>query len=126
MVDMYMFFRPNLGGDLMIPISKIVGVMSYSFLLYLGLSGSAASVADEMKTGQSADRIGSQADLKADQEKLGGIAEQSAADRIGGQAGLKDDQEKLEGVAGQSAADRIGGQAGLKGDQEKLEGIAGQ
>jgi hypothetical protein len=59
----------------MIPISKIVGVMSCGILLCLGLSGCAAPVADKMK------------------------ADQSAADRIGGQAGLKSDQEKLEGVA---------------------------
>ncbi len=107
----------------MISISKIVYAMSCGFLLCLDLSGCATSAADEMKAGQSADRIGGQAGQKADQEKLEGIADQSSADRIGGQAGLKGDQEKLEGVADQSSADRIGGRAGLKGDQEKLKGV---
>jgi hypothetical protein len=70
-----------------------------------------------MKAGLSAERIGGQAGLRGDQEKLKGVAGQSA-ERIGGQAGLRGDQEKLKGVAGQSA-ERIGGQAGLRGDQLK-------
>ncbi len=58
----------------MIPMPKIVGVMFCSFLLSLGLSGCAASTSNEMKAGQSAERIGGQAGLKADEEKLEGIA----------------------------------------------------
>jgi len=110
----------------MMSIPKIVGMMSSGFLLCLGLSGHAASATDATKAGQSTDRIGGQAGLKDDQEKLEGLADQSSADRTGGQAGLKGDQEKLEGLADQSSADRTGGQAGLKGDQEKLEGLADQ
>jgi starvation-inducible outer membrane lipoprotein len=82
----------------MMPIQKIIGVMSWGFLLCLGLSGCAASAPDEMKADQSAERIGGQAGLKADEEKLKGIVGQSA-ERIGGQAGLKADEDKLEGVA---------------------------
>ena len=104
------------------PIPKIVGVMSCGFLLCLGLSGCAASAPDEMKAGQSAERIGGQAGLKADEDKLKGIVGQSA-ERIGGQAGLKADEDKLKGIVGQSA-ERIGGQAGLKADEDKLEGVA--
>jgi hypothetical protein len=61
----------------MIPISKIVCVMSCGFSLCLGPSGCATSAADEMK------------------------ADRSSADRIGGQAGLGDRLENEEGVAGQ-------------------------
>ena len=50
----------------------------------------------------------------------------SVSDRIGGQAGLRGDQDKLKGVADQSAGDRIGGQAGLRGDEDKLERVAVQ
>jgi len=95
-------------------------VLSCGFLLCLGLSGNTALATDEMQPGQSPERIGGQAGLKGDEEKLKGVAGYSAAPRIGGQAGLKDDEEKLEGEAGYSAAPRIGGQAGLKDDEEKL------
>jgi len=101
----------------MVSTHTVVSVITCGFLLCLGLSGTAASAADEMKAGQSAERIGGQAGLRGDQEKLKGVAGQSA-ERIGGQAGLRGDQEKLKGVAGQSA-ERIGGQAGLRGDQLK-------
>lgn len=50
----------------------------------------------------------------------------SVSDRIGGQAGLRGDQEKLKGVADQSSAERIGGRAGLRGDQDKLERVVDQ
>jgi len=56
----------------MVAIPKVVGVMSSGFLLCLGLSGNAASTADEMKEGQSGERIGGQAGLRGDQEKLKG------------------------------------------------------
>ena len=48
----------------MVAIPKVVGVMSCGFLLCLGLSGNAASAADEMKAGQSSERIGGQAGLR--------------------------------------------------------------
>src|SRR5947208_1410720 len=69
--------RTKEGGP-MISIPKIVGVMSCGFLLCLGLSGCAASARDEMKAGQSGERIGGQAGLKGEQEKLEGVADQSA------------------------------------------------
>ena len=96
----------------MIPISKIVGVMSCGLLLCLGLSGCAVSARDDMKVGQSAERIGGQAGLNAHLEKREVGADQSA-ERIGGQAGLETYLEKREFGADQSA-ERIGGQAGLE------------
>jgi hypothetical protein len=50
----------------------------------------------------------------------------SVSDRIGGQAGLRGDQEKLKRVVDPSSAERIGGQAGLRGDQDKLERVVDQ
>jgi hypothetical protein len=98
----------------MIPVSKIGGVMSCGILLCLGLSGCVAPAGNGTRADQSAvDRIGGQAGLKGDQEKLKGIPDQSAADRIGGQAGLEPHLEMREVEAGQSA-ERIGGQAGLE------------
>jgi hypothetical protein len=72
------------------------------------------------------DRIGGQAGLGGDQDKLEHVADQSSSDRIGGQAGLRGDEDKLERVADQSAGDRIGGQAGLRGVEDKLERVADQ
>jgi len=77
----------------MVSTHTVVSVITCGFLLCLGLSGTAASAADEMKAGQSAERIGGQAGLRGDQEKLKGVAGQSA-ERIGGQAGLRGDQLK--------------------------------
>jgi hypothetical protein len=57
-------------------IPTVVGVISCGFLLCLGLSGDAASAADEINAGQAADRIGGQADLKGNQLK-GGSSEGS-------------------------------------------------
>lgn len=72
-------------GIPMIPLSKLLGV---GILLYFGVSGCAASVGDEMKVGQSAERIGGQAGLEPYLEKREIEAGQSA-ERIGGQAGLE-------------------------------------
>jgi hypothetical protein len=49
----------------MIPHSKVLGVMSCGILLCLVLSGCAASARDDMKAGQSAERIGGQDGLEA-------------------------------------------------------------
>ncbi|MEP6934848.1 MAG: hypothetical protein ABI988_13060 [Nitrospirota bacterium] len=83
----------------MISIPKVVGVMSCGVLLCLGLSGNTALATDEMQPGQSADRIGGQAGLKGEEEKLEGVVDDPSAmrkGRTGGQAGLKDDEEKLK------------------------------
>jgi hypothetical protein len=105
----------------MLSIPKVVGVLSCGFLLCLGLSGTAALATDEMQPGQPPDRIGGQAGLKGDEEKLKGIAGYSDAPRIGGQAGLKAAEEKLKGVAADNADHRMGGQAGHKGAKDMLE-----
>ena len=55
----------------MVSIHTVVSVITCGFLLCLGLSGNAASAADEMKAGQSAERIGGQAGLRGDQLKDG-------------------------------------------------------
>jgi len=78
-----------------ISIPKIIGVMSCVFVLCLGLSGTAALATDEMKPGQ--------------------------PPRIGGQAGMKGAEEKLKGVAADTADHRMGGQAGHKGAEDILE-----
>ena len=59
----------------MIPISKVVAVMSCGFLLCLGLSGCAASAPDEMKADQSGGRMGGQAGMGDRLEKEEGIAD---------------------------------------------------
>ena len=104
----------------MLSIPKVVGVMTCGFLLCLGLSGNTALATDEMQPGQFRERIGGQAGLKADEEKLKGIAD-SAAPRVGGQAGLKGAEDKLKGVAADTADHRMGGQAGHKGAEDMLE-----
>jgi hypothetical protein len=106
----------------MISIPKIVGVMSCGFLLCLGLSGCAASAADEMKADEYGGRMGGQGGQEDKLEKREVGAGQSA-DRIGGQAGQEGHLEKREVGAGESA-ERIGGQGGLEGDQVKREGVA--
>ena len=106
----------------MIPISKIVGVMSCSFLLCVGISGCAASAADEMKADQHGGRMGGQGGQEDNLEKREVGAGQSA-ERVGGQAGQEGALEKREVGAGQSA-ERIGGQGGLEGDQIKQKGAA--
>ena len=81
----------------MVSIPKVVGVLSCGLLLCLGLSGNAASAADEMKADQSS--------------------------RKGGQAGERGEEDKLKGdemKAGQSP--RKGGQAGERGEEDKLKG----
>ena len=77
-------------------IPKVVGVMSCVFLLCLGLSGTAALATDEMQPGQSPDRKGGQAGLKGDEEKLKGVAADTADHRMGGQAGHKGAEDMLE------------------------------
>ena len=72
----------------MVAIPKIVGVMSCGVLLYLGLSGNAVSVADQMKTGHAGDRIGGQAGRGYEQEKQQHKVATHVGERIGGQAGL--------------------------------------
>jgi len=102
-------------------IPKVVGVMSCGFLLCLGLSGNAALATDEMQPGQSPDRKGGQAGMKAPDEKLKGVAGDSSGKRTGGQAGHKGAEEKLKGVAADTADHRMGGQAGHKGAEDVLE-----
>ena len=105
----------------MISIAKVVCVMSCAFLLCLGLSGNAALATDEMQPGQPPDRKGGQAGMKGPDEKLKGVAADTAAPRIGGQAGMKGSDEKLKGVAADTADHRMGGQAGHKGAEDVLE-----
>ena len=105
----------------MLSIHKIAGVMSCGFLLCLGLSGTAALATDEMQPGQPPDRKGGQAGMKGPDEKLKGVAADTAAKRTGGQAGHKDAEEKLKGVAADDADHRMGGQAGHKGAEDVLE-----
>jgi hypothetical protein len=105
----------------MLSIPKAAGVMSCGFLLCLGLSGTAALATDEMQPGQPPDRKGGQAGMKGPDEKLKGVAADTAAKRTGGQAGHKDAEEKLKGVAADDADHRMGGQAGHKGAEDVLE-----
>ena len=80
----------------MISIPKAVAVMSFVFLLCLGLSGTAALATDEMQPGQSPDRRGGQAGMKSPDEKLKGVAADTADHRMGGQAGHKGGEDVLE------------------------------
>jgi hypothetical protein len=102
-------------------IPRVVGIMSCGFLLCLGLSGTAALATDEMQPGQPPDRIGGQAGLKSAEDKLKGVAADTAVPRVGGQAGLKGAEDKLKGVAADTADHRMGGQAGHKGAEDMLE-----
>jgi len=103
----------------MVAIQKIVGVMSCSVLLGLGLSVHALSAVDVMKAGQSGDRIGGQAGRGYEQVKRQHIAAAHAGERIGGQAGRGYEQVKQEHIAATHAGERIGGQAGL----DEMEGM---
>ncbi len=105
----------------MLSIHKIVGVMCCGFLLCIGLSANSALATDEMQPGQPPDRKGGQAGMKGPDEKLKGVAADTAAPRIGGQAGMKGSDEKLKGVAADDADHRMGGQAGHKGAEDVLE-----
>ena len=105
----------------MISIPKVVGVMSCALLLCLGLSGTAALATDEMQPGQTPDRKGGQAGMKGAEDKLKGVAADTAAKRKGGQAGMKGPEDKLKGVAADDADHRMGGQAGHKGAEDMLE-----
>ena len=80
----------------MLSIHKVIGVMSCGFLLCLGLSGNAALATDEMQPGQSPDRKGGQAGMKAPDEKLKGVTADDADHRMGGQAGHKGAEDMLE------------------------------
>jgi hypothetical protein len=81
----------------MVSIPKVVGILSCGFVLCLGLS-SAASAADEMKSGQDASK-GERAGRKGDQDKLKGDAMKAGSSaRKGGQAGVKVDEDKSKGV----------------------------
>ena len=108
----------------MMSIQKIIGAMSCSFLLCLGLAGCAVSATDEMKAGQSAERIGGQAGLADHLESRMSIADLSAGMRIGGQAGITSGLENQGGAADLSAGMRMGGQAGMAGDLENQESVA--
>ena len=77
-------------------IPKVVGVMSCVFLLCLGLSGTAALATDEMQPGQPPDRKGGQAGMKGAEDKLKGVAADTADHRMGGQAGHKGAEDMLE------------------------------
>ena len=105
----------------MISLPKLVGAMSCSFLLCLGLSAYPASAADD-----AIDRVGGQAGLEGEKAKLEGLSDESpTSKRIGGQAGMESEKGKLEGLTDKaSTGRRIGGQAGLEGKKGKLEGIA--
>jgi hypothetical protein len=98
-------------------------LLGFGLLLMVALLAGCATGAPATSV---SDRIGGQAGLRGDEDKLERVADQSSADRIGGQAGLRGDEDKLERVADQSSADRIGGQAGLRGDEDKLERVADQ
>ena len=80
----------------MLSIHKVIGVMSCGFLLCLGLSGNAALATDEMQPGQPPDRKGGQAGMKGPEEKLKGVAADTADHRMGGQAGHKGAEDVLE------------------------------
>ena len=80
----------------MLPIHKVVGVMCCGFLLCLGLSGNTALATDEMQPGQPPDRKGGQAGMKGSEEKLKGVAADTADHRMGGQAGHKGAKDVLE------------------------------
>ena len=80
----------------MISIPKVIGVMSCGFLLCLGLSVTAALATDEMQPGQPPDRKGGQAGMKGAEEKLKGVAADTADHRMGGQAGHKGAEDVLE------------------------------
>ena len=75
---------------------KIVGVMCCSFLLCLGLSGNTALATDEMQPGQPPDRKGGQAGMKGAEDKLKGVAADTADHRMGGQAGHKGAEDVME------------------------------
>ena len=77
-------------------IPTVVGVMSCGFLRCLGLSGTAALASDEMQPGQPPDRKGGQAGMKGAEEKLKGVAADTADHRMGGQAGHKGAEDMLE------------------------------
>ena len=83
----------------MVSIPKVVGLMSCSFVLCLGLSHAApASAADDMNAGQT-DRKGSQSTGKGEQDKMKGDDMRAAeADRKGGQAGMKGAEDKTKRV----------------------------
>jgi hypothetical protein len=72
----------------MVAIPKVVGVMSSGFLLCLGLSGNAASTADEMKEGQSGERIGGQEKLKGEPHDQGQSVESRRQELFPQAAGL--------------------------------------
>ena len=80
----------------MLSIHKIVGVMCCGFLLCLGLSANSALATDEMQPGQPPDRKGGQAGMKGSDEKLKGVAADTADHRMGGQAGHKGGEDVLE------------------------------
>jgi hypothetical protein len=81
----------------MVHISKVVGVLSCSFLLCLGVTGNAASAADKMKADQSSERVGGQAGLESEEGKLKGLTGESP-EQLGGQAGLQSEEGKLNGA----------------------------
>ena len=105
----------------MLRIPKVVGVMSCTFFLCLGLSSAATQAADDMQLGKSGERIGGQSGHRGDEDKLQGAAGDSSGKRIGGQSGHRGDEDKLQGVAGDSSGKRMGGQSGHRGDEDKLK-----
>ena len=123
----------------MVAIPKIVGVMSWGFLLCLGLSGNVASAADAMKAGHAGERIGGQAgpgyESVKQQEHIAAI---QAGERIGGHAGRGYEPVKHRGEqAGRGyypkqehgatpAGERVGGQAGRGYEQTEQERVATQ
>lgn len=88
----------------MVSIPKVVGVLSCSFLLCLGLSnvtqaGNAASAADDMKAGPSDNKKGGQADLKSDQNRLKGQDEKEVGlrtDQATPKTGKMDQEDRIE------------------------------
>ena len=124
----------------MVAIPKIVGVMSCGFLLCLGLSGTAALAAHEMKAGQAVERIGGQAGRGYEQViEQEHIAATQPGERIGGQAGRGHEPVRQIGEqAGRGyhpvnqervathAGERMGGQAGWGYEQAERERVATQ
>lgn len=93
----------------MVPVPKIVGVMSCGVLLCLGLSQAAqadntASAADEMNAGQSSDKRNEKGQKEmGDQDKLKGDETKARrSHRKGGQAGQKKRSAQMKGSSSES------------------------
>lgn len=80
----------------MVATPKIVSVISFGFLLCLGLSSNAVSAVDGMKAGHSGERIGGQSGRGYEQvNREHKAAPSHAGERIGAQA----DPREMEGMS---------------------------